>query len=106
MPEVSEMYDFVTEKLYDYHCTLDADSSVIMLETLEGLRELEGFDGYKTLEFMVQEIMYTFYCKPDISDRVVTADILTGYGKYGSFIESHKRRYGRKEKLRVAGFHV
>ena len=105
MPVAADMYAFIEEKLSRYHCMLSEEAGAILLEALEVLRDLDGFDGYKTLEFMVQEIVYTFYCGEDVSSRVIGKDVLEEFRPDGNFIRQYQNRYDRKEKLR-AGFHL
>lgn len=104
MPAAEEMFDFIETKLNCYHCRLSKDAGKLLLQTLEILRDMEGFDGYKTLEFMVQEIVYTYYCEQDVSSHIIGPEVISGFLGEGKFIDRYRKRYDRKEKLRSAGF--
>lgn len=104
MPAAEEMFDFIETKLDCYHCRLSEDAGELLLQTLEILRDMEGFDGYKTLEFMVQEIVYTYYCGQDVSSHIIGPEVISGFLGEGKFIDRYRKRYDRKEKLRSAGF--
>ena len=104
MPGADEMFSFIASKLERYHCRLSEEAGKLLLDALNALRELEGFDGYKTLEFMVQEIVYEYYCGEKVSSHVIGSDVILNFLEDGKFIERHRKRYDRKEKLRAAGF--
>ncbi|MDO5411185.1 MAG: hypothetical protein Q4F21_12175 [Lachnospiraceae bacterium] len=104
MPKAQEMFDFIEVKLERYHCRLSEEAGSILLKTLAVLRDLEGFDGYKTLEFMVQEIVYNYYCGNEVASHVIGPEVLEEFRADGRFISQYKKRYDRKERLRSAGF--
>lgn len=104
MPAAEEMFDFIQSKLDRYHCRLSEDAGALLLQTLGVLRDLDGFDGYKTLEFMVQEIVYTYYCGQNVSSHVIGPDVIIDFLGNGKFVDRYRQRYDRKEKLRSAGF--
>lgn len=104
MPQAEEMFAFMEMKLERYHCCLSAEAGEILLDTLRVLRDLEGFDGYKTLEFMVQEIVYTYYCGEKVSSHTIHAEVLQNFLADGKFVSRYEQRYDRKQKLRSAGF--
>lgn len=104
MPTAVEMFEFIESKLNRYHCGLSEEAGRLLLETLEVLRDLEGFDGYKTLEFIVQEIVYTYYCGQNVSSHIIDPEVIIDFLEDGKFIDRYRKRYDRKEKLRSAGF--
>lgn len=104
MPEAEEMFAFIEAKLERYHCALSEEAGAILLDTLRELRDMEGFDGYKTLEFMVQEIVYEYYCGEKVSSHVIGPDVILDFLENGKFVDRYRKRYDRKEKLRAAGF--
>lgn len=106
MPELEDMYLFIEEKLDQYHCRLSEEAGAMLRETLQILRELDGFDGYKTLEFIVQEIVYNYFCGEDVSSRVIGLDVLQDYEPDGKFIEQYRKRFDRMQRRRSAGFHL
>lgn len=104
MPVAEEMFHFIETKLNRYHCKLAEDAGELLLQTLRVLRDMEGFDGYKTLEFMVQEIVYTYYCGQNVGSHIIGPDVISDFLGDGKFIDRYRKRYDRKEKLRSAGF--
>lgn len=104
MPQAEEMFAFIESKMDRYHCRLSEDAGKLLLDTLKLLRDMEGFDGYKTLEFMVQEIVYKYYCMEDVSSHIIGLDVVLDFLEDGKFISRYRNRYDRKEKLRAAGF--
>lgn len=104
MPQAEEMFAFIESKLERYHCRLSEEAGAILLDTLRMLRDLEGFDGYKTLEFMVQEIVYTYYCGEKVSSHIIGPEVIEYFLENGKFIDRYRQRYDRKERLRSAGF--
>lgn len=104
MPKAEEMFAFVEMKLDRYHCRLSEEAGALLLDTLRILRDMEGYDGYKTLEFMVQEIAYTFYCGDSVGSHTIGPDVVSHILGDGKFISQYQKRYDRKEKLRFAGF--
>lgn len=106
LPELEDMYLFIEEKLEQYHCRLSEEAGTMLRETLRILRELDGFDGYKTLEFIVQEIVYNYFCGEDVSSRVIGVEVLQDYEPDGKLIEQYRKRFDRMQRRRSAGFHL
>ena len=106
MPDVEGMMDFFSEKLDKYHCRLSEDAENLVRETLEIMKDLDGFDGYKTLEFMVQEIVYNFFCSDHITSRIIGTEYLGDYGADGGLISRYRKRWNNKKKIQrgIIGF--
>ena len=106
LPSAEDMVAFIESQLSAYKCRMTDETKNLLLETITAIRDLDGFDGYKTLEFMVQDIVYNYYCSENAATGLIGPDHVDKYTDAESVSRIFKERFDKKRDMRImAGFH-
>jgi len=106
LPSPEDMVAFIDGRVRAYKCRLADETRSLLLETITAVRDLDGFDGYKTLEFIVQDMVYNYYCSENAANGIIGPEFISHYGNVESISRIFKERYDKKRDMRImAGFH-
>lgn len=106
LPSAEVMIAFIEDRLSAYKCRMADETRSMLLDTISAVRDLDGFDGYKTLEFMAQDIVYNYYCSENAVSGLIGPEHISKYLDTASISHIFKERYDKKRDMRImAGFH-
>ena len=101
MPTTDELLVYVKNKLSLHNLSVNDKNNEQIKDTIEKLKGNKNFDGFKTLDMLVQDIVYEHFCVPDSQKGELPDDIIE---KFTSDSEYANRLNGKKKSAKTIGF--
>ena len=99
LPESNDFLEFVVDRLNSYNLLLSDQAKILLLKTIEKLRENKYFDGYKTLVMLCQDIVYEFFSIKEVDENVITDEHLKEFAPDSKYIERATWKAENKSKI-------
>lgn len=90
-PESEALFRHVDERLQEKGFKLEETASVLLENTIASAREMPGFDGYNTLNQMVDEIIYDKCCNSILYDNIIAVKDLDRFSLGGYWLRQLNR---------------
>jgi hypothetical protein len=90
-PQTSELILYVSSKLKENGFVLAQNAADMLAKTIAGVREMVNFDGYKTLNLLVEEILYEKCCNGVLHGNVIEAEDVIRFLPDGQWIKQLKQ---------------
>ncbi|MFX4263556.1 hypothetical protein ACOBQJ_15325 [Pelotomaculum propionicicum] len=91
-PESEALFRHVDEVLREKGFSLAEEAGALLKKTIASAREMPGFDGYNTLNQMVDEIIYDKCCSSILYDNIIAVKDL-GHFSPGGYWLSQLNKY-------------
>ena len=98
-PKSEDLFEYLEASLGKYGLELDNGAKELLLSTIEKLRSNKYFDGYKSIQMLYQDIVYTVFSIKKVD--ILTADMLSEFSANSDYI---KRMIFNIEKASRIGF--
>lgn len=102
LPESAELLEYITRNLSGYGLELDLDAAVVITETIDKLRGNKYFDGYKTLDMLCKDIIYSTFSASDTKKNILTPEDIREFSADSEYVNSRICNY--EAKKRYIGF--
>ncbi len=101
MPVTDDLLVYVKNKLLSHGLSTSDKNDEKIKCTIEKLKENKNFDGFKTLDMLVQDIVYEHFCVPDSQKGELPDTIIE---KFTSDSEYINRLNSKKKSAKTIGF--
>lgn len=98
-PDKNELFQYVIERLKRYGFLLEPSAEEMMFKTIANVRELECFDGYKTLKNLTDEIIYEKCSHYLLKDNIISEADLNLFTPDGNWIRQLTQNNETRTKL-------
>ncbi|MBE6613798.1 MAG: hypothetical protein E7631_00655 [Ruminococcaceae bacterium] len=101
LPETEVLLAHVCDGLADYNIHLAGDAMKLLAASIDKLRENRYFDGYKTLNLLICDIVYQLYSRKAFDQRKISAKDLADFAADGSYIRNRISHYETKKRYAI-----
>lgn len=101
LPKTEDLLDYVEMRLREYHLNWDEEARNLLGETIGKLRENKYFDGFKTINMLCQDIIYSIFSNEKMYTDTLDAQTLKDFSPDSIYV---KRMVANIEKVRQIGF--
>lgn len=98
-PESEALFRHVDEKLQGKGFKLEEKAGALLKNIIASVRETPGFDGYNTLNQMVDEIIYDKCCNNVFYDNIITVKDLEHFSPGGYWLRQLNRYKALPKKM-------
>ncbi len=98
-PASELLFRHVDERLREKGFKLEKRAGVMLKKIITSAREMPGFDGYKTLNQMVDEIIYEKCCDSILNDNIIAAKDLGLFSPDGYWLRQLNRGKALPRKM-------
>ncbi len=109
LPNDDALVEYIGQKLSSYGLLLQEGAEAVLLQTVCLLRKNRGFDGFKTLDMLCQDIAYAHLCSPGASTGCIPNRVVQEFAPDSPYVcrliqkIEHKLRIGfNAEELKDA----
>ncbi len=99
LPKVNVLYEYLEKKCGTYGIQISEEAGQILKDTIHTLKDSSHFEGYNTLNLMVQEMIYELYSKQRLVSKTITGDMLSAYGAKGDYTKNYMETVSKKQKI-------
>lgn len=99
LPEVDVLYEYLEKKCGAYGIQISEDAGKILKDTIHTLKDSSHFEGYNTLNLMVQEMIYELYSQRRLVSKIITGDMLCAYGAEGDYTKNYMETASGKQRI-------
>lgn len=90
-PESELLFRHVDERLQEKGFRLEAKAGLLLKNIIARAREMQGFDGYNTLNQMVDEFIYDKCCDSILNDNIIAVKDLGHFSPDGYWLRQLNR---------------
>lgn len=101
LPDAEELLQYVRTGLMNYSIILKDDAAALLTASITKLSENKYFDGYKTLNMLICDIVYRIYSDKSFNRRDVSADELADFAEDGSYINARIIHYDTRKRYSI-----
>lgn len=101
LPDNRGLVEYAEEYLDNYGFELDESAEKLLERSIEVLRKNKYFYGYHTIRDMCNDIVYSLFSKELVEDKVINAEMLSGFSADSEYI---KRTVMKIKKTEYIGF--
>ena len=99
LPATEDLYVYMENRLAKYGFGVHQFAKKILIETVEELRKSKYFDGYKTLNMICSDLVYSAFSADDFEGYTITEAIAGNYSKRSDFVKKTMANIERRKKI-------
>ena len=99
LPKTEDLFGYIESTLLGYGLTLSEEGRKLLFATIEKLRKNKYFDGFKSIKLLCQDIAYSFFSNENISDYVLTEEILSAFSPESEYVRKTVQNFEKVQKI-------
>lgn len=101
LPSIEDFALYIKRKMREYHFDISEKNMKILSDSIKILRESRYFDGYKSMNRLIQDIVYEAYMGDSYEESMIDEQIILRFGPKSEYIQRMKANYERKIGFRI-----
>lgn len=99
LPPTEELLGYIRKRLKEYGLSMSRDAEELLCGTINTLSGNKYFDGYKTLDLLVRDMIYHLYSSKKSCGEVLTTVDLEMFSESSEYVQRRLLHYETKKRL-------